>query len=69
MAAAGLGITRTPLYVADEALADGRLERLLPEWSADGFQLYALYPPNRHLTSRVRALIDHLARVYGDRWR
>ncbi|MEL6476533.1 MAG: LysR substrate-binding domain-containing protein [Pseudomonadota bacterium] len=51
-----------------ERLESGALERLLPDWDAPDFGLYALYPPNRHLTARVRALLDHLAREFGRKW-
>lgn len=67
MAVGGLGIARSPFYVVEQALDDGRLEQLLPEFATDEFGLYALYPPNRHLTRRVRALIDHLAQDLGQR--
>lgn len=67
MAVGGLGIARSPFYVVEQALDDGRLEQLLPEFTTDEFGLYALYPPNRHLTRRVRALIDHLAQELGQR--
>lgn len=69
LAQRGLGIARLPAYVADRALAEGRLERLAPDWRTLDFGLYALYPPNRHLTARVRALIDHLATRFAGRWR
>ncbi|MEE2868859.1 MAG: LysR substrate-binding domain-containing protein [Pseudomonadota bacterium] len=68
MAMGGLGLTIAPLYAIEDALADGRLERVLPEYKTDTFGLYALYPPNRHLTRRVRALLDHLAAVFSSRW-
>ncbi len=61
MALGGLGIARSPRYVVASALQDGRLEQLLTTFTTDDFGLYAIYPFNRHLTSRVRALIDHLA--------
>ncbi|MEM9764624.1 MAG: LysR substrate-binding domain-containing protein [Pseudomonadota bacterium] len=64
-AAAGLGIARVVGYAAEEGLASGGLERLLPDWDAGDMGLYALYPPNRHLTRRLRALIDHLAAEFG----
>ncbi|MEL6766582.1 MAG: LysR substrate-binding domain-containing protein [Pseudomonadota bacterium] len=64
-AASGLGIARVVGYAAEDALAAGRLERLLTAWDAGDMGLYALYPPNRHLTRRLRALIDHLAEVFG----
>lgn len=65
MAVSGLGIARSPLYVIETALKDGRLEQLFPDRATDEFGLYALYPPNRHLTARVRALIDHLVQHFG----
>ncbi len=68
MAMGGLGITIAPLYAIEDALRVGRLEHVLPGYSTDTFGLYALYPPNRHLTRRVRALIDHLASEFGTRW-
>jgi len=65
MAMGGLGIARSPHYVIEDALESGQLEHLLHEFTTDEFGLYALYPPNRHLTTRVRALIDHLALYLG----
>ncbi|WP_428688471.1 LysR substrate-binding domain-containing protein [Roseibium sp.] len=65
LAIGGLGITRSPFYAVEEALENGRLERVLPDYQTDVFAVYALYPPNRHLTRKVRALIDHLAGEFG----
>lgn len=68
MATGGLGITLAPLYAIEDALGDGRLERVLPDYATDAFGVYALYPPNRHLTRRLRALIDHLATEFIACW-
>lgn len=65
VAIGGRGIARSPHYIVDEALRDGRLVRLFPAFRTDDLGLYAVYPPNRHLTVRVRRLIDHLATVLG----
>ena len=67
MAVGGLGIARSPHYIVEAALEDHRLEQLLTDYTTDEFGLYAVYPPNRHLTARVRALIDHLAHQFGPR--
>ena len=67
MAIGGLGVARSPRYVVESALADRRLEPLLAKFKTDEFGLYALYPFNRHLTARVRALIDHLAEYLNQR--
>lgn len=61
MAIAGLGIARCPHYVVAHSLEDGTLEHLFQDYETENFGLFALYPPNRHLTARVRALIDFLA--------
>ncbi len=61
MAADGLGIARIPLYTAQPYIDDGRLEVLFEDEEASVIGLYAVYPPSRHLTARIRALIDHLA--------
>ncbi|MCP4317385.1 MAG: LysR family transcriptional regulator [Hyphomicrobiales bacterium] len=61
----GIGIARCPYYVVEAALTDGRLEELFADHRMTDYGLYALYPPNRHLTARMRALIDHLAGFFG----
>lgn len=65
MAISDVGIGRVPHYAAANALKAGTLEQLFPDYEADQYGLYALYPPNRNLTARVRALIDHLADFFA----
>lgn len=61
MAADGLGIGRIPLYTAKPFLDSGRLKLIFESQEALRVGLYAAYPQNRHLTARIRALIDYLA--------
>lgn len=61
MATAGLGIGRCPYYPARPFLERGDLKVLFAEQEHPPLQLYAVYPPGRHLTARIRALIDHLS--------
>jgi DNA-binding transcriptional LysR family regulator len=63
MAVGGLGIARSPRYAVETAMQDGRLAPLLVDYNSGNYGLYALYPTNRHLTARVRALIDHLVKT------
>jgi DNA-binding transcriptional LysR family regulator len=63
----GLGIARCPLYQVQAALETGTLERLFQGYETTVSGVYALYPYNRYLTARVRALIDHLADAFGKR--
>ena len=59
-ACAGAGVACTPHWAAREAIAQGRLTRILPEWSADHRDLWAVFPSNRYLAHRVRLFVDHL---------
>ena len=61
MAAGGVGICRLPHYVVAPFLQDGRLVEILQPFEIAPIALYAVYPPSRHLSARIRTLIDHLA--------
>lgn len=67
MAAGGLGIGRAPFYVVESLLATGALRLLFEDKETSGLALQAVYPPSRHLTARIRALIDHLVAWHGER--
>lgn len=60
MAAGDLAITLAPFYAIEDDLETGRLECVLPEYQPPLFGLHAPCPPSRHMTRRIRALIDHL---------
>lgn len=65
MAVGGLGIGRCPLYTAEPYLKSGELVLLFEDNMASTFNLYAVYPSGRHLTVRVRKLVDHLVAALG----
>jgi len=59
----GMGIGLLPLYAVEEALNQGRLCVLLPEWEAEGpfgTTAYAVWLPTRHLPLKVRLFVDYL---------
>lgn len=64
-AVAGLGIILTPTFIVGDDLKSGRLVRVMPEWSAPEIAVYAVYPPGRHLSAKVRAFVDYLAEYFG----
>lgn len=64
-AVAGLGIVYSPSFIIGEDLAAGRLVRVLPEWEGPEIALYAVYPPGRHLSAKVRAFVDYLVEAFG----
>ena len=59
-ACAGLGFAHVPDFIAQDALDAGRVETVLDEFVWDAAGIYALYPHRRHLTRRVRLLLDFL---------
>lgn len=64
-AVAGLGIAAVPSFIAREQLERGALVSLLPEFQLAAGSLYAIYPPGRHLSHRVRVLIDFLVERFA----
>ncbi len=63
----GQGIGLVPAFLAQQAIAEGRLVRVLPEWTSDPRDLHLLYPDHREHSARVRALIDFLVESYRQR--
>lgn len=62
-ALAGLGIALLPDYLCRDALADGRLQRLLPDWTPQtryGTRITAVATPERLRLARNRALLAYL---------
>ncbi len=59
-ASAGLGLGLFPMWLAGPELTAGRLQRVLPEHHAPDSAIYALYPPGRHLSPKVRSFVDFL---------
>ena len=63
---AGTGIGLRPNWEMGEALADGTLERVLPDWrGSDDTGIHALYPSRRFLPTKVRLFIDFLTDLYA----
>lgn len=60
---AGLGLALQPDFMIHDDLAAGRLERVLPEWSAPPIALHLVMPPGEPRPARVSALIDFLGRA------
>lgn len=66
MALAGLGLAVLPLFIVHEQLREGTLVNALTAAVPLPDTIYVLYPPTRHVSRRVRALVDHLVAALGD---
>ncbi|SEL36148.1 DNA-binding transcriptional regulator, LysR family [Variovorax sp. YR750] len=60
MTVAGLGIAHLPMFVVNEHIASGRLERLLQDFEPAPKLASLVYPASRSMPRRVRAFIDFL---------
>ncbi|GBR10943.1 LysR family transcriptional regulator [Acetobacter oeni] len=58
---AGFGYGFFPEFMIWEALRDGRLKRLLPEWHASHVGICLVSPPNALRPKRVQVLMDYLS--------
>ncbi|KLV05971.1 LysR family transcriptional regulator [Photobacterium aquae] len=61
----GLGVVQLPDYYVAEDLANGSLVEILAPFREPEEGIWALYPHNRHLSPKVRLLVDHLAKACG----
>jgi DNA-binding transcriptional LysR family regulator len=59
-ALSGLGIALLPEYLVVDDIRHGRLESVLPAYSAETLPAHVVYPSRHHLAPRTRAVIDFL---------
>ena len=65
-ALAGLGIAQVAQFQAAPHLVSGELVEILPEWKHPLIPLHVVYPPNRHLSARVRAFVEWAVEVFSN---
>jgi DNA-binding transcriptional LysR family regulator len=63
-ALADQGIIFQPSFLVGPDIRAGRLVELLPEYRGPLMDIQALYPSRRHLSSKVRAMVDFLAQAF-----
>jgi DNA-binding transcriptional LysR family regulator len=71
-AIAGRGLVMTPDFICYKHVKVGQLIPVLGEFTPEiEIGAYALYPQARHLSRRVRSLVDYLIQYFGDEpyWR
>lgn len=57
----GLGIATPPDYLVEQALADGSLVELLPNWQVEPIPFYGVWPANASINSNARQLLNFLS--------
>jgi DNA-binding transcriptional LysR family regulator len=58
---AGLGVLWLPDYMARAHVRSGELVPLFEDWRLDPMPLYLAFPPNRHVSAKLRVFIDWMA--------
>jgi DNA-binding transcriptional LysR family regulator len=63
-ALAGLGIIRQPTFLVGEDVRQGRLVPLLTGYRMTEIDVLAVYPSRRHLSAKVRVMVDFLVDAF-----
>jgi len=61
---AGQAVIWSPTFLIGDDLRAGRLVELLPGWRMSDIDVLALYPSRRHLSAKVRVMVDFLAEAF-----
>ncbi len=62
---AGLGVGQIAAFTALPLIERGELVQVLPDWTCHTIPLHVVYPPNRHLSAKVRAFVDWVAELFA----
>lgn len=65
-ALAGVGIAQLPTYMVQDYIASGQLVVVLGTYLSEDLPIHALYPQNRHLSTKVRAFIDWISELFHE---
>lgn len=65
VAIAGGGVIWQPTFLIGADLRAGRLVRVLPDFDLPDIDVLAVYPSRRHLSAKVRVMIDFLAQEFA----
>lgn len=60
---AGLGVLWLPEYMCKPYLASGELMPVFEDWQLAPMPLHVAYPPNRHVSAKLRVFIDWVAQL------
>jgi DNA-binding transcriptional LysR family regulator len=63
---AGLGIARLPEFLISGDLESGKVVPILTKYSDDPLSLFAVYPPSRHSSPKIRALVDLVGEWFAE---
>ncbi|MEI8634021.1 LysR substrate-binding domain-containing protein [Vibrio sp. PP-XX7] len=62
----GGGIVVQPTFITGDAIAQGKLKKILVNYEPTPLNLYAVYAHRKFLASKVRSFVDFVANYYGE---
>lgn len=63
----GVGIALLPIFTAHHYLKSGQLIRVLPEYKTHPESgIYAIFPQNKHVSTKLRLFIEHLVKMSSE---
>lgn len=63
----GLGVGLLPRFLVQEDIESGTLIPLLEDYPPKGYTIFAVFPPGRMQSTKVRMLVEHLEQYLGDK--
>jgi DNA-binding transcriptional LysR family regulator len=60
------GIVLQPTFLVGDALQSGELVEVLPQFRSIELDVFAVYPSRKHLTPKVRLLVDYLVASFKE---
>ncbi len=60
-----MGIGLLPLWLVGPAIKAGKVSEILPDYHVPDSAIYAIYPPGRHLSPKVRVFVDFMVEKFN----
>ena len=60
-----MGIGLLPLWLVGPAIKAGKISEILPDYHVPDSAIYAIYPPGRHLSPKVRVFVDFMVEKFN----
>lgn len=61
----GAGIISMPDFIVWDSVKDGKLIPILKDYLFPEVGVYAVYPPTRHLSAKIRTFVDHVVDYFA----
>ncbi|MGU3494320.1 LysR substrate-binding domain-containing protein [Xanthobacteraceae bacterium A53D] len=61
----GLGAAQMPTFMAEPYLENGAFVPILQDWHVPVKPLHVVFPPNRHISNRLRVFVEWISELVG----